>query len=169
LPSWLDEGLATQNETMRLENGKFRFTPEQNFRRFNDLKTAMRDGMLMSLSTIASRHAGQIIGQPEGNNEKRVAAYYAQLWSLTLFLQHSKYRDSLAKVLEKAQEGTLRDCLTDTKLTAGDIASFTERWNTIAGPAYMRAYFNPNLEQLDAEYRAFLQEFAGGNLPKLPG
>jgi len=167
LPSWLEEGLATQNEAIEWQtsatgpNKKAEimpvFRPELNWRRFSSLQTAVRGDRLWKLQDLLSTHAGQVIKMPQ----HRIDAYYAQLWSLVLFLEQSPaYRPRLKALLADASAGKLTQALAGTNVTRRQIDNFTEHWNEVAGPAYTQKYFNPDLAVLEKEYLAWVKEFA---------
>jgi hypothetical protein len=168
LPSWLEEGLATQNEAVEWEaqaapggGGKTQlqpiFRPEMNWRRFSSLQAAVKADRLWKLSDLLSTHAGQVIKM----NQQRIDAYYAQLWSLVLFLESSPtYRPRLESLLADAAAGKLTGALAGTGVTKRQIDNFTEKWNTVAGPVYTQKYFTPDLAALEKEYLAWVKEFS---------
>jgi hypothetical protein len=164
LPSWVDEGLATQNESLRWDGVTPTFAPELNYDRFQALVQAQQRGMLVPFSQITTSHAGQVV-----KNQDKAKAYYAQLWSMLLFLEHTpKYRAGLVRMLDDARDGKLNANLKGTGVTPAEIANLSEHWNQVAGPKYMKVYINPNMEELEAEYRAFVKEFTASWPPKLP-
>ena len=154
LPSWLEEGLATQNEAIVWDGINPAFVPEMNYRRFQALQAAQREVRLWKLSDLVNTHAGRVITMPP----KYIDAYYAQLWALVLFLEHSPYRSRLAEILHDAQTGELARKLADTGLTPGEINNFTEHWNSVAGPIYLMRYIDPDLAKFEAQYRRFIHD-----------
>jgi hypothetical protein len=164
LPSWLEEGLATQGEAVVWDGVTPVFAPELNYRRFQALRMAEHEDRLWKLADLLNTHAGRVLRMAP----KQIDAYYAQLWSLVLFLEHSQYRSSLAAVLRDAQAGTLSKKLAGTGLTTGEVAAFTEHWNSVAGPVYLTRYINPDLNQLEKQYRAFISDFTEQWPPKIP-
>jgi hypothetical protein len=163
LPAWLDEGLATQNEAIEWEGTTPTFKPELNFRRYRALKEALREKRLWKVSDLVSTHAGRVIKMPQ----KQVDAYYGQLWSLVLFLENSPaYRQGLQRMLTDANDGKLTQALKGTSVTQGEIDKFTERWNTVAGPAYLKKYITADTEGLQREYEAFIRELTSTWPPK---
>jgi hypothetical protein len=168
LPSWLEEGLATQNEAIEWRSERTRgagggtgdivpvFRPEMNWRRFSSLQYAVRNERMWKLGDLLSTHAGQVIKMPQ----QRIDAYYAQLWSLVLFLERSPaYRPRLEALLADAAAGKLTGALAGTGVTRRQIDNFTEKWNTVAGPVYTQKYFNGDLGALEKEYLAWVREF----------
>jgi hypothetical protein len=153
LPSWIEEGLATQNEGIDWEGAMPRIRPEMNYQRWFALKQAVRENRMWKISDMAATHAGRVIPL----QQKQVDAYYAELWSLTLFLENSpRYRSGLARMLADADAGTLSKALEGTGVN-GD--GYSERWNTIAGPLYLRQYITSDLPGLQREYESWARSF----------
>ncbi len=156
LPAWLEEGMATQNEAIVWNGGEPQFRPELNARRFAALRQAVRGNQLWKLEDLVSTHAGRVIKMPQA----KIDAYYAQLWSLVLFLQKSPaYGPRLQHLLADAAAGKLTQSLAGTSVTQQEIDDFTEHWNTVAGAVYLEKYINGSLDSLDAEYRNWLDHF----------
>jgi hypothetical protein len=165
LPSWLEEGLATQNEAIDWDGTTPRFKPEMNHRRYEAVKAAMRETRLWKISELTSTHAGRVIKQ----QQKHIDAYYAQLWSLVLFLKNSRqYQQGLQRMMTDANEGRLTQALAGTGVTKREIDNFTERWNTVAGPVYLRKYIASDVNKLQQDYEAWLKDFTAGPIPKIP-
>jgi hypothetical protein len=163
LPSWIEEGLATQNEAIDWDGVTPHFQPANNYRRWLALKQAVRDGRLWKINDLASTHAGQVIKM----NQKSVDAYYAELWSLTLFLQNSpKYNKGLERMLADANAGTLAKSLDGAGLSRREVDGFSEHWNTVAGPVYLKKYISPDLATLQNEYESWAREFVNVWPPK---
>ncbi len=157
LPSWLEEGLATQNEALEWHGADPTFNPEANYARLYALRQALRTHHLFPLSELLSTHAGRIIKLSQAS----IDAYYAQLWSFVLFLQRSPtYAPRLQTLLSDAGAGRLTAALADTTVTRSEINNFTEHWNSVAGPLYLQKYVNPDLAGLEREYLAWARQFA---------
>jgi hypothetical protein len=165
LPSWLEEGLATQNEAIEWQGTAPHFKPEQNWRRYMAVKDAIRERRLWKIADLTSTHAGRVIKM----QQKHVDAYYAQLWSLVLFLKNSpKYQQGLQRMLSDANEGKLTATLTGTGVTRREIDNFTEKWNTVAGPVYLKKYIAADVNLLQHEYETWCGEFTQTWPPKIP-
>jgi hypothetical protein len=165
LPSWLEEGLATQNEAIDWQGVTPVFKPAENERRFSALRAALRENRLWKLPDLLTTHAGRVIKLPQ----RQIDAYYAQLWSLVLFLQNSpKYKPGLTRLLTDASNGRLTATLAGTNVTQSEIDNFTEHWNAVAGPIYLEKYINPDLAALESEYTAWLRQFTDSYAPKIP-
>ena len=164
LPSWIEEGLATQNEGIEWEGATPQIRPELNYLRWFALRQAIRENRLWRVDELAGTHAGQVINL----SQKHVDAYYAELWSLTLFLQHSpKYSKGLSAMLTEANAGTLSRTLDGSGLSKAEVDGFSEHWNAVAGPAILRKYFNADTYKLQREYEAWARDFAA-NWPPNP-
>ena len=159
LPAWLEEGLATQNEAIIWNGETPEFHPELNARRFAALRQAVRDHSLWKLPDLLATHAGRVIKLPQAS----IDAYYAQLWSLVLFLQQSPdYAPRLGNLLADAATGKLTKALVGTTVTQREIDDFTEHWNSVAGSVYMEHYINPDLGVLAVEYNGWVEKFVQG-------
>ena len=156
LPSWLEEGLATQNEAIVWDEDRPVFRPELNANRLAALRQALRTGTLWQLPDLLATHAGRVIKMPQPS----IDAYYAQLWSLILFFRQSPvYADRLENLLADARAGRLTAVLAGTTVTQREIDNFTEHWNTIAGPLYLRRYLAGDLDALQREYLAWVRSY----------
>ncbi len=154
LPAWLDEGLATQNETFIWRHGRPAFTPWQNQARWSALRATYDQRELIPLHTLVSTQAGSVIMQ----RAAVVRAYYAEVWSFMLFLKHSRYRNRLLAVLRRAQRGTLNKLLSGAGLSPQDITLQTVRWNSIAGPVFLRDCISHHPAILQKRYLAFVRK-----------
>jgi hypothetical protein len=162
LPAWLEEGLATQNEAIEWSEAQPVFRPELNQSRMAALKLAWHGGKMWPLLDLLSTHAGLVIKMPQSS----IDAYYAQLWSLVLFLEHSPlYSGRLQALLSDAASGKLTQSLIGTTVTQQEIDHFTEHWNTIAGPTYLQKYVNSDLTALEGEYRSWVRDFVRTGTP----
>jgi len=152
LPSWLDEGIATQSEAIDWNGDQPTFRPEQNYRRYLALKQAVHENRLWKIGDMLPTHAGRVIKL----SDKHVDSYYAQVWSVVLFMEHSHYKKNLQHLLADATSGKLRDCLNGTGITPGEIEGSSEHWNTLAGPRYFTQYINENIPAFEQEYLEFV-------------
>ena len=163
LPSFLEEGMATQNEAIEWDGTTPRFVPEQNLRRFRAVREAMLEKRLWSLEELSRSHAGQAIKKQPRDTD----AYYGQVWSFVLFLKQSpKYHDKFLDMIKRAQEGRLHQALDGQPLSGNDFARFSEHWNTLAGPAYLRAFITPDVATLEKEYLKYISDLTSSWPPK---
>ncbi len=157
LPIWLEEGVATYMEGNSMRGGTIEFLPWRNFERYRALRNAVRDGGLIPLTRL-------INGTPQSflndGGKTPLLSYYAQVWALVHFLNEGeggKYREGLRKVISDAANGRLAGVLaTSTKIS-------TTRQRHLAlssrtGPWVLLAYFNQNLDEIEREFDAFVQE-----------
>ena len=153
LPAWLDEGLATQNEAITWRQGQPHFTPFRNAARWSVLRLALAQRRLIPLQVLVHTQAGAVILESSSD----VQIYYAEVWSLMLYLTHSRYRGALLKLLQAAQRGQLTPLLLRAGLTRQEIRGLTVRWNRRAGPLLFRTYFSPHFAPLQHRYLAFIR------------
>ena len=163
LPSWLEEGLATQNEGIDWDGVTPRFASENNFHRWLALQQAIRENRLWKISDLVRTHAGQAIKR----QQKDVDSYYAQLWSFVLFMKSSPvYLPRMQAMLNDARDGKLTAALAGSGVTQAEIDNFTERWNSAAGPIYLRKYITNDPDKMQEEYEAWARKFTSSWPPK---
>jgi hypothetical protein len=99
VPAWLNEGLACQWECFDLQGKQPVFNPQMNYVRRNNLRLAIadQDGQidLPQLLAMNSGHAVRKTGP-------MVRYYYAQVWSVVLFLRQGhikEYKQGFQKLL----------------------------------------------------------------------
>ena len=118
LPSWLEEGIATQNEAIVWDGVNPSFDPMKNFRRWTSLQAAVREHRLWAVRDMTATHAGKVVNLAQ----KHIDAYYAQLWAMVVFLEQSEeYRPKLIALLKGAREGKLSPTLLGSAATPYDI------------------------------------------------
>ena len=163
LPAWLDEGLATQCEAMRWRHGYPSFTPWLNAPRWEMLRQAMERRQLLPLRDLAGTQAGSVVM----HHAAYIRAYYAEVWSFMLFLEHSRYRPELLKLLTMAEKGQLNSLLARSGLTKADTQDLTLRWNRVAGELYLRHFFtcHPGLQR---QYVIFIDRLVQSWPPARP-
>lgn len=163
LPSWLEEGLATQNENIEWDGTQPLFVPARNYRRYLALKNAIKEDRLWRMKDLTTTHAGRAIRR----GQKNVDAYYAQLWSLALFLENSRYRSGVVSMVEAARKGNLAATMDGTGISRAEVAAYTERWNYIAGPLYLRRYIAGDMNKFEEEYLEFVRQLTDRWPPKI--
>lgn len=84
VPAWLNEGLACELETVRMDKRTPVFTPRHNTLWINVLRRALQQGKLVPLSTLVDADIGRIL---EYGSHESVQVYYAQVWALVDFLR----------------------------------------------------------------------------------
>lgn len=152
IPAWLNEGLATRFEAFDLDaDSRPIFTPDKNYLRLQHLRAALTSKSLLPLRDILGTHAGIEIQKQSAH----VATYYAQVWSLTLYLlqppRTNPYHDGFRRLLnELGTDAMVRNARaylatdTDGKMSEGE--------------AVFRSYITEDLEKFQADYEAFLRQ-----------
>lgn len=153
VPPWLSEGLATYFEAFDVESKTNRplFKPTTNYLRTSSLREAVQSGGLLPMERMLSTHAGLEVQERIGH----VRTYYAQIWSMILFLmrtdQDNLYLDGFRQLLREAGTETM-----DRKARAF-LATDTEGRMSY-GEAVFRAYVSDDLETFRAQYEAYLHK-----------
>ncbi len=151
IPAWLNEGIACYFEAFDLDlrTGRPIFKPETNYMRTRSLRDALAHGGLIPLRDLLATHAGVEIQK----HSRHVRSYYAQEWSLVLFLMRpsgdNPYRDGFLSLL--------RDLGTDTmdRRARGFLAADTDGEMSY-GEAVFRAYVTDELDRFEEEYKTYL-------------
>ena len=158
LPAWMDEGIATYMEGCRFERSYEipRFLPWRNFERFNELRTCYRRQKFIPIYDLLTRSPEYFLQQ--GRND--LLAYYAQVWALMHFFMEGeggRYRPMLEAALRDAYNGELGRTL----LESPRLGSITQRRRAAKGArglAVAVVYFNPDLDELQVQFDAFLKQ-----------
>lgn len=159
VPAWLNEGLATQMEAFEIRDGAPVFEPRKNLFRRNYLRDALATSQdnatsrLIALPELLRMHAGEVITTPD----KSTATYYAQVWSLTLFLlegPNRTYRDAFARLLHEAGREEMRMAVRAYQVARPDAAGMN------LGELVFRAYITEDLEGFRTEYMTFAGKLA---------
>lgn len=149
---WLNEGLATQWEAFDLKAGNPVFTPQRNYHRRNSLREALAGPQAwIPLPKLLAMDAGQAVvqaGQP-------TRGYYAQVWSLVLFLREGGFREytrSFDRLLADVGSERLR-----TNVRAYQAASPTTA-DAGYGQMIFRHYITEDLDLFERQYRDFCEK-----------
>lgn len=149
IPAWINEGLACYFESFDLMNGRPVFKPERNTLRAPFLREAVQRDDLIPLKEILGTNAGEAVHRTTGH----VRSYYAQEWSLVLFLLSDKapseYRQGFQDLLDDLGSVTMEQRAT-SRLNALNNAGLSP------GEAVFRIYITEDLDQFEADYRAYL-------------
>jgi hypothetical protein len=153
VPAWLNEGLACYFEAFDLDGRTNRpvFKPGTNHLRTRSLRETLVSGGLIPLEEILATHAGAEVQK----QSSRVRSYYAQEWSLVLFLmrpeRHNPYRQGFLDLLRE-----LGSDLMDRRARGFLAADVDGRMSY--GEAVFRAYVSDDLETFGQQYEAYLLE-----------
>jgi hypothetical protein len=157
LPIWLEEGIATLMEGHRWGGGaprgsEVRFLPWANVERFDQLRRALARGQLMPLAALLEAQPAQLIS---GGSNNPGLVYYAQVWALAQFLSEGadgRYRDGLIRAVRDASRGQLG---AEVRRVLGPRAG--GQMSLRRGPAVFAAYFSPEIQTVESEYRNFIE------------
>jgi hypothetical protein len=149
LPSWLNEGLATQFEANRYEKGLFYFEPAENTYRLDMLKKAVTQNQTIPLEKLLETDPGSLVG-----NDPQTSAFYSQCYALVLFLRQAD-AGNFNLLLTDGLEGKwpISD---EDKLTAADrTIPLTVIWNKNVGPQLFKQYFGSDISTIEKDYLDF--------------
>lgn len=158
LPSWLDEGLATQFETSQQSAGRIRFVPGRNLNRLVALRRAAEQDRLLSLPDLLAMNPGHVLG-----DDDRMAGFYAQVYALVRFLREADrgiYLGRFERLLRDARTGAWPLSEDIRRIAADRNIPLTADFNRAVSLVLFRLYMGQTPEQLDARYRAFCIELA---------
>lgn len=152
IPPWVNEGLACYFESFDLDpEGRADFNPVLNTLRLPALRNAVSRKQLLPLKEILATHAGLEVHK----QTTQVSHYYAQEWSLVLYLltnsMESPYDDKFRVLLQELGTETM-----DRKARAY-MAADTEG-SMSYGEAVFRAYICDDLEKFQSDYERFLED-----------
>lgn len=174
LPPWLNEGLACQFEAFSLDGPRPTFTPRRNLIRMGALREALvlengpaprpggsageaepgvgREGGLIPLADLVRMDAGEAVrrtGAP-------VRSYYAQVWSMVLYLRDPScpYARGFRSLLADAGTPRLREAVAAWRAATPESNALSD------AEAAFRHYITPDLDKFMARYRAFAEKLA---------
>ena len=158
LPAWMDEGIATYMEGCRFERAYDipRFMPWRNFERFNELRSCYRNKELIPLPELLTRSPEYFLQQ--GTDE--LLGYYSQVWALVHFFMEAeggRYRPAMEDALRDAFNGELGRTLIESP-RLGSITNRRRAAKGARGIAVAVVYFNPDLDELQAQFDEFLAQ-----------
>ncbi len=150
IPAWVNEGLACYFEAFELDSqNRPSFLPKNNTLRRPAMREALAAESLIPLKEILGTHAGEAVHRESSH----VRSYYAQEWSLVLFLLDSpatnKYAPGFKTLLEELGSEAMN------RKANAYLAADTEG-KLSRGEAIFKAYVTEDLEAFEADYRAFL-------------
>ncbi len=155
LPIWIEEGMATYMEGYRFDaHGSPNFVPWFNTERFDQLRRAVANQKVMSLSALLESAPQNLLGS--GNDD--ALTYYAQVWAFTHFLDEGaggKHHAGLAALLKDAASGAIDSHLIRTFGGPDARRILISR----RGPGVFEAYFG-DPGQAAGEYAAFIKRLA---------
>ena len=148
---WLNEGLATQWEAFDLKDGRPLFTPGLNYYRRNSLRETLAEPEgWIPLRKLLGMNAGEAVVQ----TGQVTRGYYAQVWSLVLFLREGgdpRYSRGFARLL--ADVGTDRNLAGVRAYQAGTPSAAGSSF----GEMILRHYVTEDLDTFERAYRDFCE------------
>lgn len=152
IPAWINEGLACYFEAFELDSrNRPSFVPLNNTLRRPSMREALSTETLIPLKEILGTHAGEAVHRESSH----VRSYYAQEWSLVLFLLDSpatnRYAPGFKQLLEEL--GTENMNRKANAYLAADTEGKLSR-----GEAIFKAYITEDLEAFESDYRAYLHK-----------
>jgi hypothetical protein len=155
LPTAIEEGLATYMEGFRwrsFDAGRPAFLPWANFERFEELRSAVREGRLMPLTKLIRSTPQELMG----DDPDRALVYYAQVWALIHFLNegdNGAYRNQFRRLISDAAKGGLISRIQREKgsRAAGLYASRR------TGVDLLGLYTGFSSDDLDGPYQEFIE------------
>ncbi|MBN1818456.1 MAG: DUF1570 domain-containing protein [Sedimentisphaerales bacterium] len=156
LPSWLDEGIATQFEASADTNGRFLFQPARNLIRLGELRKTAEDGRLMPLDRLIALNPGQVL-----NDSDTTSAFYAQAYALVRFLREDLYGiryEQYRRLLHDGLEGKWPLESEVCRLAADRNIPLTADFNRHVSRRLFDLYIEPNRSVVEKEYRLFCRK-----------
>ena len=153
LPPFLEEGVATQFESIRWEGGLPRWNVHFNANRVQRLRQAIDGKYLWPLQDLITMHAGDVVGL----SGEKIEAFYAQDWAFVRFAwdaENGKYRPAFQHLLSDAAAGTLYDPV------HGALPQQLTAWNRRLVKPILEHYFGMELTDLDKAYQGYLHVLA---------
>lgn len=155
LPSWVEEGLATQMEGFVLDGERVIFRPESNAMRQGDLRESITAGRARSVERLIGMGAGDNLRESTWHG----AEYYGQVWALLLMIrQDAQYNQGLQRMLADARAGRFQQELGLDDEAWRNACSSGSRYNQTIGPMVFGHYITDDLGGFQQRYRQFCRE-----------
>ena len=163
LPAWMDEGLAAQFEAVCWRHGKPKFIATLNYPRWLALRAVCRAGDFIPLHIFTRMDAGAAIA----TGPRMTEIYYAQLWSMMLFITQHDGWGVIKRALHSSEMGRLTPVMLKAGLSPYDLSHETTRWNMVAGPIYFHRFISRHGRKFAAQYHAFARSLAAHWPPRI--
>jgi hypothetical protein len=153
IPAWVNEGLACYFEAFVLDGaGRAVFRPRNNLIRRNNLREAFLAEQLFDLKELLTTNAGEVVGLPSA----RVRTYYAQAWSVVLFLLDV---DPKNEPMAAGFRRLLQDLGTERMRLAARAAAMSSSGGSVSfGEAIFRAYVTTDYEMFQQNYERYVRQ-----------
>lgn len=155
LPSWLDEGIATQFESARRVPGGYEFEPDWNLLRMRGLAETISNRKMIRLKVLVSINPGQVLAS---DRRAAVTAFYSQSYALVRFLREGGHGARLGDFRRLLLDGLRGDWPLDeaSRAIARDRnLPQTVLWNQAVGVGLFERYIDRDFEKLEREYVAY--------------
>lgn len=157
LPIWLEEGIATYMESIRVDqDGAVQFRPWTNRERWNALYKAAHNDSLIPLNELLDHPPQHFLESGRGT----LLTYYAQVWALTRFLVEGadgEHGYALRQVLLDAADGRLIDRLMNDTGMSQSRRRMAARL-TRTGPWLIDAYFADDRDAFERAYHEYVEQ-----------
>jgi len=159
IPMWAEEGLCTCAEGFQLYSSRVVFSPYYNTARVSSLQSAITSGRQIPLRTLLSMDAGDAVGQHMAN---RAVEYYAQLWSLILYIRtQPQWQAGLEHLLADAAKGQLGDGLGYKPGPWAQLSRGGRSYNRAISEATFTTYITKDLPAFEKGLRAYQVKLSG--------
>ena len=155
LPSWLDEGIAMQFETVLWHLGRAHFDSAQNYYRLASLRRTIHSEFPMSLSDLLRSSPGQVMAS---DRTKTVSVFYSQSYALVRFLQEAagpQMREAFHQMIQDGLHGHWPLSEDDLSIAENRNLPRTLEWNSRVGRQLFEDYICPDPESLEKPYLDF--------------
>lgn len=156
LPSWLDEGMATQFENYEVRQGRFVFRPDRNAMRLGGLKMAIGRGGLIPLRTLIELNPGQVL-----DDDDTATAFYSQVYALTRFFQETgSWGRQYRQMLKDGMTGAWPVDSQTSRALEDRRAVVTGRMNGELSRQLFARYIPGDIDQMQGAYESFCRRIA---------
>jgi hypothetical protein len=160
LPLWLEEGLCASAEGYIITGQSVVFTPQRNNGRLLSLRDSIIQDYWIPIEKLLPLEPAEIL--PMGTH--RAVAYYAQLWSLAIFLRTDpQYQAGFKRLMADAEAGRFGEEL-NLPPPLAQARYRTPVYNRSLSKPLFEHYITQDFEKFEREYRAFSKKLADLNL-----
>ncbi len=152
LPSWLDEGLAMQFESLALIESDEPFKPEDNPYRVQAMHQLLLLSQWSSLPDLLTCSPGEVMAS---NQAASVQGFYSQSYALIHFLSQERYVQGFRRLLWDGAAGHWPLTPGYQRIAIDRNMPKTLAWNRAVGLELFKHYIDADLDRLDREYRHF--------------
>ena len=159
LPLWLEEGLCVTAEGYDIDRDMVVFTPQRNITRFSGLRETIMTGRWIPLSKLIKMDSGDALNA--GGTNAQALGYYAQLWSLVLYIRSvPAYRAGLEQLLADAAAGRFHEVLKAPPKAYGQLQLREKVYNQAVSEPIFRHYISNDPVAFERGYRQFAKKLA---------